>query len=155
MRSASSGVLLGARPWWARRRSRQTVAAWLGRGPSVAAPTAGGGATPAFESFLKNEVETTAKDLRASETQSVQALAGKADLQQVVEAVTQAELSLQKVTAVRDRQFVLIETTTDPATVDVDRSGTSTPGDAFLFHSVLTTTGGVRSGIRSSSHRRN
>ena len=70
---------------------------------SQAAPTAGGGATPAFESFLKNEVETAAKDLRASETQSVQALAGKADLQQVVEAVTQAELSLQKVTAVRDR----------------------------------------------------
>jgi flagellar hook-basal body complex protein FliE len=70
---------------------------------SQAAPAAGSGATPAFESFLKNEVETTAKDLRASETQSVQALAGKADLQQVVEAVTQAELSLQKVTAVRDR----------------------------------------------------
>ena len=70
---------------------------------SQAAPTAATSATPAFESFLKNEVETTAKDLRASETQSVQALAGKADLQQVVEAVTQAELSLQKVTAVRDR----------------------------------------------------
>lgn len=69
---------------------------------SQAAPTAPG-ATPAFESFLKNEVETAAKDLRASESQSVQALAGKADLQQVVEAVTQAELSLQKVTAVRDR----------------------------------------------------
>ena len=43
---------------------------------SQAAPAAGTGATPAFESFLKNEVETAAKDLRASETQSVQALAG-------------------------------------------------------------------------------
>jgi hypothetical protein len=49
-------------------------------------------------------------------------------------------------TAVRDRQFVLVETTTDRATVDVDRSGTSTPGDAFLFHSVLTTPGGTAVG---------
>ena len=70
---------------------------------SQVTPAAGAEAAPAFEAFLKNEVEGAAKDLKASETQSVQALAGKADLQQVVEAVTQAELSLQKVTAVRDR----------------------------------------------------
>lgn len=58
---------------------------------------------PTFETFLKGELEGAAKDLGKSETQSVQALTGKADLQQVVEAVTQAELSLQKVTAIRDR----------------------------------------------------
>ena len=58
---------------------------------------------PTFETFLKGELEGAAKDLGRSETQSVQALTGKADLQQVVEAVTQAELSLQKVTAIRDR----------------------------------------------------
>ena len=60
-------------------------------------------ALPRFESFLKSELQTAATDLRAGEAQSIQALTGKADLQQVVEAVTQAELSLQKVTAVRDR----------------------------------------------------
>jgi hypothetical protein len=42
-----------------------------------------------------------------------------------------------------DRQFVLFETTTDRATVDVDGSGTSTPGDEFMFHSVLATPGGT------------
>jgi hypothetical protein len=45
-----------------------------------------------------------------------------------------------------DRQFVLFETTTDRATVDVDGSGTSTPGDEFLFHSALTTPGGTEVG---------
>lgn len=33
--------------------------------------------------------------------------------------------------------FRLIETTTNRATVDVDRSGSSTPGDEFIFHSTL------------------
>jgi hypothetical protein len=33
--------------------------------------------------------------------------------------------------------FRLIETTTHRATVDVDRSGSSTPGDEFIFHSTL------------------
>lgn len=73
-----------------------------------AATSIGGAGTsaslaPTFETLLKGELEGAAKDLGRSETQSVQALAGKADLQQVVEAVTQAELSLQKVTAIRDR----------------------------------------------------
>ncbi len=45
-----------------------------------------------------------------------------------------------------DRAFVLYETTTDRATVDVDGSGTSTPGDEFMFHSVLTTPGGADAG---------
>jgi flagellar hook-basal body complex protein FliE len=68
-----------------------------------AGPTAAQTAAPRFDAFLKNEIEGAAKDLRTNEHQSVQALTGKADLQQLVEAVTNAELSLQKVTAVRDR----------------------------------------------------
>jgi hypothetical protein len=40
-------------------------------------------------------------------------------------------------------QFVLTETTTARASVDVDGSGTSTPGDAFIFHSVLTNGAGT------------
>jgi len=43
-------------------------------------------------------------------------------------------------------EFVLTETTTNRASVDVDRSGTSTPGDAFIFHSVLTDAAGTRVG---------
>ena len=42
-------------------------------------------------------------DLRAGEAKAVEALTGRASLQDVVEAVTEAELSLQKMTAVRDR----------------------------------------------------
>jgi hypothetical protein len=45
-----------------------------------------------------------------------------------------------------DREFVLFETTTDRATVDVDGSGTPTPGDEFMFHSVLTTPSGADAG---------
>jgi hypothetical protein len=42
--------------------------------------------------------------------------------------------------------FVLTETTTARASVDVDRSGTSSPGDAFIFHSVLTNAAGTAVG---------
>jgi hypothetical protein len=43
-------------------------------------------------------------------------------------------------------EFVLTETTTARASVDVDGSGTSTPGDAFIFHSVLTNGAGTAVG---------
>ena len=43
-------------------------------------------------------------------------------------------------------RFVLLETTTDRAIVDVDQSGTPTPGDAFIFHSVLTNAAGTQVG---------
>jgi hypothetical protein len=43
-------------------------------------------------------------------------------------------------------EFVLTETTTARASVDVDRSGTSSPGDAFIFHSVLTNAAGTTVG---------
>jgi flagellar hook-basal body complex protein FliE len=68
--------------------------------PTTAAAAA---AAPKFDNFLKAELKSAATDLGNSEAQSIQAVTGKADLQQVVEAVTAAEMSLQKVTAVRDR----------------------------------------------------
>lgn len=68
--------------------------------PRDAAGTAG---MPRFETFLQGQLEGAADTMRAGEAESIRALTGRADLQQVVEAVTQAELSLQKVTAVRDR----------------------------------------------------
>src|SRR6476659_9676103 len=43
-------------------------------------------------------------------------------------------------------EFVLTETTTARASVDVDRSGPSSPGDAFIFHSVLTDAAGATVG---------
>lgn len=70
-----------------------------GLGPTAAAT--GGGSQ--FGSLLKSQLEDAGHKLQASESSSIAALGGKADLQQVVEAVTAAELGLQKVTAVRDR----------------------------------------------------
>ena len=60
-------------------------------------------AAPRFESLLRTELKGFSDAMRGSEAKAVEALSGKASLQQVVEAVTEAELSLQKVTAVRDR----------------------------------------------------
>jgi flagellar hook-basal body complex protein FliE len=69
-----------------------------GAAPSGEAPA------PRFESLLRAEVDATRTSLRASEAKAIEALSGgPASLQEVVEAVTEAELSLQKMTAVRDR----------------------------------------------------
>lgn len=60
---------------------------------------AGPGFSETLQQIAKEAVETT----RGAETASLQAVEGKADLQQVVNAVTAAELTVQTVTAVRDR----------------------------------------------------
>jgi flagellar hook-basal body complex protein FliE len=67
-----------------------------------AAPAAG---TPPFAAVLRQELQTARTALQTSEAASIQAVSGRGDLQQVVEAVTEAELGLQKVTAVRDRMI--------------------------------------------------
>jgi flagellar hook-basal body complex protein FliE len=60
---------------------------------------AGPGFSEVLQQVAKDAVDTT----RKAETASLQAVEGKADLQQVVNAVTAAELTVQTVTAVRDR----------------------------------------------------
>jgi flagellar hook-basal body complex protein FliE len=70
------------------------------------APRPGVGGEPPAASFgaLLEQVLTDAVDGgRKSEAQALQAVAGGANLQQVVEAVNAAELTLQTVVAVRDR----------------------------------------------------
>jgi len=68
-----------------------------------AGPPTGAEAPSSFAGLLRAETEATRASLQASEAKAVEALTGKASLQEVVEAVTEAELSLQKMTAVRDR----------------------------------------------------
>jgi flagellar hook-basal body complex protein FliE len=65
-----------------------------------AAPQAEGGG---FAGLVRAGLDGARADLRAGEAKAVEALSGRASLQDVVEAVTEAELSLQKMTAVRDR----------------------------------------------------
>jgi flagellar hook-basal body complex protein FliE len=71
-----------------------------GRAVTPTTPTDG---TGGFADLVRGGLEGARSDLRASEAKAVEALSGRASLQDVVEAVTEAELSLQKMTAVRDR----------------------------------------------------
>ena len=68
------------------------------------------GATPrsadpgqSFSELLADSVKGAIDVGRQSETMSAKALAGKADLNEVVTAVTNAEVTLQAVLAIRDR----------------------------------------------------
>src|ERR687891_205591 len=56
-----------------------------------------------FASFFRSLAQDTVGTLQAGEQASIQGLEGKLDAQSVVEAVAAAELTLQTVTAVRDR----------------------------------------------------
>ncbi|WP_027133625.1 flagellar hook-basal body complex protein FliE [Geminicoccus roseus] len=67
----------------------------------------GGAEAPApgasFGQLVQDQLGEAIQSGRLAEQKSAEALVGKADLQQVVEAVTAAELNLSTVTAVRDR----------------------------------------------------
>ena len=60
-------------------------------------------AGPGFSEMLQQVAKEAVETTRGAESASLQAVEGKADLQQVVNAVTAAELTVQTVTAVRDR----------------------------------------------------
>ncbi len=62
-----------------------------------------GGVT--FSDFLKAKASQSVDALRASEEMSAKAVTGEADIVDVVQAVGNAELTLQTVVAVRDRMI--------------------------------------------------
>jgi flagellar hook-basal body complex protein FliE len=70
-------------------------------GPS----TDGGG----FESILKQVVGNTADSARKAEGAMQQATAGKADLVEVVTAITESEAALETLVAVRDKMIAAYE----------------------------------------------
>lgn len=59
--------------------------------------------TPSFGDMLKAGVQNVIDTVKIGEATSAAAIAGKADLNDVVQAITKAELTLQTVVAVRDR----------------------------------------------------
>ncbi len=71
----------------------------IGQGPRIDA--AGDG--PKFGDLIKKAAVESIQSLRGGEKMSAEAVIGNADLTDVVEAVTSAELTLQTVVAVRDR----------------------------------------------------
>jgi flagellar hook-basal body complex protein FliE len=68
-----------------------------------AAPSATGGGGEGFAKLLQQAGQGVADALGKSEIASMQAVTGKADLAAVTEAVTNAQVALQTVVAVRDR----------------------------------------------------
>ncbi len=68
-------------------------------GPGIAAREEGGG----FAELLKQAANGAVGALQQGEAASLKAVTGKADITEVVTAVTNAEVTLQTVTAVRDR----------------------------------------------------
>ncbi len=58
---------------------------------------------PSFGDLLAQSVDEAIKTSKASESISIQAASGQANLQDVVEAVNAAEISLQTVVSIRDR----------------------------------------------------
>lgn len=59
--------------------------------------------TPSFGDMLKAGVQNTIDTIKIGEATSAAAISGKADLNDVVQAITKAELTLQTVVAIRDR----------------------------------------------------
>ena len=76
-------------------------AAAPGARPPAAMPEGPG--SQDFASFFRSIAQQTLGTLEEGERASIQGLEGRLDAQSVVEAVAAAELTLQTVTAVRDR----------------------------------------------------
>lgn len=67
------------------------------------APTEQAGGRPSFGDVLKTTVSDSIETMKFGEKMSARAVTGEASLPEVVQAVNAAELTLQTVTAVRDR----------------------------------------------------
>ncbi len=81
------------------RRSSPGVRSAPGRGAGRRAAAA------SFGALLEQVLRMRSTPAHKSETQATQAVVGNANLQQVVEAVNAAEITLQTVVAVRDRMI--------------------------------------------------
>lgn len=71
----------------------------------VAAPGVSASQGPSFTDFIKQAAIDSVDTMKSGEKASADAVIGKANLTDVVEAVTSAELTLQTVVAMRDRML--------------------------------------------------
>ncbi len=58
-----------------------------------------------FSDFLRAKASDSIQTIKTGETTSAKAVTGQADITEVIQAVTSAELTLQTVVAVRDRMI--------------------------------------------------
>ncbi len=63
------------------------------------------GGDVSFGDILKSTAQNAVKTMRAGETMAAQAVIGKAELTDVVQAINAADLTLQTVVAVRDKMI--------------------------------------------------
>lgn len=68
-----------------------------------ATPGVGSASGPSFGELLGGAAQTALHNMRNAEAVTAQGVAGKADTQAVVHALTNAELTMQTVVAVRDK----------------------------------------------------
>lgn len=62
-----------------------------------------GGLGVSFADLIQQSVQESVQTMKAGEEMSAKAVTGEADITDVVQAITSAELKLQTVTAVRDK----------------------------------------------------
>jgi len=72
-------------------------------GTDIGSDNAGGSDKFSFGNMVKNTIDQVVSTQKKSEAVSAQAIAGKANITDVVQAVTEAEMTLQTVMTVRDR----------------------------------------------------
>lgn len=58
-----------------------------------------------FADFLENKVEQSFQTMKSGEEMAAKAVTGEADVTDVVQAITQAELTLQTLVGVRDKMI--------------------------------------------------
>ena len=83
--------------------ANQALAAYRATAAEVNRPQASSAAEMGFDNLLQTELQQAVGALQRGEQAGLAAVTGSMSIQEVVEAVTAAELTLQKVTAVRDR----------------------------------------------------
>ena len=81
------------------------VANAYGKSKNIAKAKSAGDDGVSFSGFLKQKTQDSIETMRDSEKMSAKAVTGDADITDVVQAVTAAELTLQTVVAVRDRMI--------------------------------------------------
>jgi flagellar hook-basal body complex protein FliE len=81
------------------------IAAYANAGKMPTAPglSEAGGAGSSFGDLVKGAIEGTVHTLQKGEQATMEAATGKTDLIKVTQAVNDAEVALQSVTAVRDK----------------------------------------------------
>ncbi|MCB9982250.1 MAG: flagellar hook-basal body complex protein FliE [Rhodospirillales bacterium] len=86
-------------------RSMNIAQGAKGAGETDSSGEAGSAGGVTFSDFLRQKASQSVETMRKSEEMSAKAVTGEADLTDVVQAVTAAELTLQTVVSVRDRMI--------------------------------------------------